>query len=127
MNGFQKTKDGRYKKDLSLEEKKDIVNRYSQYSNDVKMLYSNGLTKEDLEQFKNFLNINCKISKKYLKNNFNKTFETFAILNKNGNIKEIIDKSRKNKDVFKLVTNVIDNDINYTSLNLQTVISKMVF
>ena len=105
--GYKKDKNHSLRKIFSEKEKEDLKEKYGKYSEDYKKILETPVTKKDLIKFKHLLEIDKTSGKHMLDNNFEKTFQTFCVLNKNNNIDGLI---RQGRAGFNLVKEFVQNE-----------------
>lgn len=104
--GYKKDKNHGFKKTFSERETKILEEKYGKYAQDYKKVFETPVSKRDIIKFKHLLEIDKTTGKQLFDNNFEKTFQTFCILNKNNNIDGII---RQGRTGFSLVKEFVRN------------------
>lgn len=103
---------------LSAEQENKINQKYGKSADSIKVKYKYAqLEKEDLTNFKKFIDIDKNIGQKLYNDNFENLTTIFLILKGNRQLKEFISLCDSNKDYFKLLSNIIETPLDKDTMN----------
>ena len=105
--GYKKDKENNFKKNFSEKQVNELKNKYGKYSESFRNIFEKPISKEDIVDFKKFINMDKERGIKAYHNNFEKLFQTFCILKENNNL-DVIEKHGKN--AFNLVLEYVEKE-----------------
>lgn len=117
---YKKSSDGSLFKKVSPKEKAQIEEKYGSFADVYRYTLMKPVTKEDLKEFKDFLDIDKKSGQKMFNENFDQLYISYSILKRSGAYKNFVETSKKDKKYFELFSNIINANLDENAMKVFT-------
>lgn len=117
---YKKSGDGSLYRKVSPKEKSQIDAKYGSFADAYRYILLKPVTKDDLTEFKEFLDIDKKAGQKMFNENFDQLYLSYSILKRSGAYKNFIETSKKDKNYFELFSNLINANLDENAMKVFT-------